>query len=96
MDHCAKVRSHEQILTLSDTCSPGYLESISLMPLYTDHSYFSDVRRKYFPGFPKNIFRNWQKKTFCQQIKFYVQADKIEKVLFVEENQMAIYIFSEN
>ena len=56
MDHCAKGRSHEQILTLSDTCSPGYLESISLMPLYTDHSYFSDVRRKYFPGFPKKHF----------------------------------------
>ena len=46
-----------------------------------------------FLGFLKNIFQNWQKKTFCQQIKFYVQADKIEKVLFVEENQMAIYIF---
>ena len=43
---------------------------------------------------PSNNFPNWQRKTFCQQIKFYVQADKIEKVLFAEENQMAIYVLS--
>ena len=82
-------------LQIIGTLSLRYLETISLSIEYPVLIILQFLVENIFT-FALKFVQNWQKKTFCQQIKFYVQADKIEKVLFVEENQMAIYIFSGN
>ena len=81
-------------LQIIGTLSLRYLETISLSIEYPVLIILQFLVENIFT-FALKFVQNWQKKTFCQQIKFYVQAEKIEKVLFVEENQMAIYILAE-
>ena len=81
-------------LQIIGTLSLRYLETISLSIEYPALIILQFLVENIFT-FALKFVQNWQKKTFCQQIKFYVQAEKIEKVLFVEENQMAIYILAE-
>ena len=92
--HALDLYGRRPNLQIIGTLSLRYLETISLSIEYPVLIILQFLVENIFT-FALKFVQNWQKKTFCQQIKFYVQADKIEKVLFVEENQMAIYIFAE-
>ena len=79
---------------LSDKCNSqekifknNYFKLLSVFILYFSPKIINLLT---FLGF---FIQNWQKKTFCQQIKFYVQAEKIEKVLFAEKIKWQ-FIFS--